>query len=212
MWRGLKRNPVPSGRPSPGGDHRVATAKYNLADRRDIRTGLRLFIACRVETIDCNAVALSAPVAGEVGEAVLIQVDLLGEVRGFVTKRTRTGFVMSITATDSDRAKLKLRIDWFEKIRGRKVVNKRRHDRFTPSDQLSTLILADGSTIRCLVVDMSSSGAAVSAKVMPPPGTPLALGKIVGRVVRHLPNGFAIQFINPVEIDTLETLLIKPSI
>jgi hypothetical protein len=57
---------------------------------------------------------------------------------------------------------------------------------------------------------MSSSGAAVSAKVVPAAGTPLALGKVVGRVVRHLPNGFAIRFVNPVDIKLLEDLLIKP--
>jgi hypothetical protein len=212
MWRSLRTGPVASERSSPGGDQRVVTARYNLADRRDGRTGLRVFIACRVETLNCEAVMLSAPVTGELGEAALVQIDNFGELWGFVAKRTRTGFVMSITATESERAKLKVKIDWFEKIRGKKAVNKRRHDRFTPSDQFSTLILADGSTIRCFVVDMSASGAAVASRVRPPPGTPLAIGKIVGRVVRHLPNGFAIEFIDAVDVKALEQLLIKPSI
>jgi hypothetical protein len=59
---------------------------------------------------------------------------------------------------------------------------------------------------------MSSSGAAVSANVTPEAGTPLALGKVVGRVVRHLPSGFAIQFVNAVDVKVLEDLVIKPSI
>ena len=155
---------------------------------------------------------LSVPVTGDLGDPVLVQVDRLGELRGVVAKRTRTGFVMSITATDPERAKLKVKIDWFEKIRGNKVVNKRQHDRFTPVNPHSTLIFGDGSTLRCFVIDMSSSGAAVSAKVVPAAGTPLALGKVVGRVVRHLPNGFAIRFVNAVDVKVLEDLLIKPSI
>jgi hypothetical protein len=57
---------------------------------------------------------------------------------------------------------------------------------------------------------MSASGAAITARIVPPVGTPLAVDKIVGRVVRHLPNGFAIRFITPVDINTLEALLIKP--
>lgn len=212
MLRSLRAAPVPSAGASPGGENRVITAKYNIANRRDARTGSRLFYACRVETVNEEAVTLSVPVTGDVGEPVLIHVERLGELRGFIAKRTRIGFVMSITATDSERAQLKVKIGWFEKIRGNKVVNKRKYDRFTPANPHSTLIFADGSKLRCFVVDMSVSGAAVSARTIPEIGTPLALGKVVGRVVRHLPNGFAIQFINAVDINVLEYLLIKPSI
>jgi hypothetical protein len=119
---------------------------------------------------------------------------------------------MSITATESERAKLAKKIEWFLNNRERKVANKRRHDRFTPENPHSTLIFGDGKTLRCFVVDMSASGAAVSANVALEAGTPLALGKVVGRVVRHLPSGFAIQFIQAVDIEVLEDLLIKPSV
>lgn len=210
MWRSLKAAPIPS--PAPGGDDRVITAKYNIAGRRDPRTGWKQFFAARVEHITPIKMTLSVPVTGDIGDQVLVKVDRLGDLRGLVAKRTRTGFVMEISATESERAKLKVKIDWFQQIRARKVVNKRLHDRFTPINPHSTLIFADGSTLRCFVVDMSSSGAAVSAKVIPAAGTPLALGKVVGRVVRHLPNGFAIRFVNPVDIKLLDDLLIKPPI
>ncbi len=212
MWRSLRAAPAPSSSVAPGGDSRVITAKYNIAGRSDLRTGSKLFFACRVEHITAMELTLSVPVTGNIGDPVLVQVDRLGEMRGFIAKQVRTGFVMSVTATESERAKLKVKIDWFEKNRARKVVNKRQHDRFTPSNPHSTLILGDGRTLRCFVVDMSSSGAAVSANVAVEAGTPLALGKVVGRVVRHLPSGFAIKFINAVDINTLEDLLIKSSV
>ena len=100
MLRSLRAAPPPSASASPGGENRVITAKYNIANRRDVRTGSRLFFACRVEAVSEEAVTLSVPVTGDVGLPVLIQVERLGELRGFVAKRTRTGFVMSITATD----------------------------------------------------------------------------------------------------------------
>ncbi|MEA2881223.1 MAG: hypothetical protein QOH32_442 [Bradyrhizobium sp.] len=213
MLRTLRGAPVPRNGVSPGGEHRVITAKYNIANRRDLRTGSRLFYAARVEAISAESIALSAPVTGDLEEPVLVRVDMLGELRGFVAKRTRTGFVMSITATDYERAKLKIKIEWVEQIRAKKLVNRRQHDRFTPATPHSTLIFADGSKLRCFVVDMSASGAAVSARAIPAAGLPLALGKVVGRVVRHLPNGFAIRFVNTVDdIKVLEALLIKPSI
>jgi hypothetical protein len=211
MWQGLRAAPVPSNA-TPGRDTRVITAKYNIADRRDLRSGSRLFFACRVEHITAMEMMISVPVTGDIGDPVLVQVDRLGEMRGLVARRTRVGFVMSISATQPERAKLKVKIDWFQKSRARKVVNKRTHDRFTPSNPHSTLIFGDGSTLRCFVVDMSSSGAAVSADVMPNAGTPLALGTVVGRVVRHLPNGFAIRFVSAVDVKVLEDLLIKPLI
>jgi hypothetical protein len=47
----------------------------------------------------------------------------------------------------------------------------------------------------CFVIDMSVSGAAVSADVQPEIGTPLAVGACIGRVVRLLPDGFAVKFV-----------------
>ena len=57
---------------------------------------------------------------------------------------------------------------------------------------------------------MSISGVAVSAEVTPELRTPLAVGKVVGRVVRHLPGGFAIEFVQPLELPMLERMLIRP--
>jgi hypothetical protein len=213
MFRTLRGAPVRGNGVSPGGENRIVTAKYNIANRRDLRTGSRLLYAARVEAISAESITLSAPVTGELEEQVLVQVDMLGELRGFVTKRTRTGFVMSITATSYERARLKVKMEWLEKLRAKELVNRRQHDRFTPATPHSTLIFADGSKHRCFVVDMSASGAAVSAGTTPAEGMPLAIGKVVGRVVRHLPNGFAIRFVRTVDdIKALEALLIKPSI
>jgi hypothetical protein len=211
MWRRLKAAPVPSSRPAPDQDTRIITALDNIAGRCD-RTGERLFFACRVEHITAAEITLSVPVTGSIGDPVVVHVARLGDVQGLIAKLTRVGFVVKISATEAERARLKTKIDWFERHRAHKIENKRRHDRFTPTNPHSTLIFGDGRTLRCFVVDMSSSGAAVSANVNPEAGTPLALGKVVGRVVRRLPNGFAIQFIQAVDLSVLEHLAIRPSI
>jgi hypothetical protein len=101
---------------------------------------------------------LSVPVTGDIGDQPPVKVDKLGDLQGLVAKRTRTGFVLAISATEPERARLKVKIDWFEQIRARKVVNKRLHNRFAPINPHSTLIFADGSTLQCFVMDMSSSG------------------------------------------------------
>ena len=48
--------------------------------------------------------------------------------------------------------------------------------------------------------------------VVPDLSTPLAVGKLVGRVVRHFNGGFAVEFIGDQEVKSLERLLIKPSL
>jgi hypothetical protein len=57
---------------------------------------------------------------------------------------------------------------------------------------------------------MSVSGAAVSAPVQPEIGTPLAVGACVGRVVRLLPDGFAVKFVEPLKRHDLERLIARP--
>jgi hypothetical protein len=62
----------------------------------------------------------------------------------------------------------------------------------------------------CFIIDISTSGVAVSANVQPEIGTPLAVGTLVGRVVRHLDDGFAVRFVKIEDSETLEQKLIVP--
>ena len=62
----------------------------------------------------------------------------------------------------------------------------------------------------CLVIDLSSSGAAISVDHEPVVGEPLAVGKILARVVRKLDVGFAVKFITPEERETVEEMLRAP--
>lgn len=54
---------------------------------------------------------------------------------------------------------------------------------------------------------MSRSGAALSADIQPDPGTPLAVGRVVARVVRWLEVGFAVQFLTEQDTEILEDRL-----
>lgn len=69
-------------------------------------------------------------------------------------------------------------------------------------------MLPDGTSVSCLVIDMSVSGAAVSADIVPEIGMPLAIGRAVGRVVRRFGEGFAVQFVTMQSADTLEQTVI----
>jgi len=62
----------------------------------------------------------------------------------------------------------------------------------------------------CLVIDLSSSGAALSADYEPEIGEPLAVGKVVSRVARRLDVGFAVQFVSPIERQYVEQMVRAP--
>jgi hypothetical protein len=106
------------------------------------------------------------------------------------------------------RAKLSNKLTWLEsKLHDRTIRDARKDARIIPASPHSTLTLADGSVHGCFVIDMSVSGVAVSAQLEPQVGTPLAVGACIGRVVRLLPDGFAVKFVQPQNRHHLDRLI-----
>jgi PilZ domain len=182
--------------------------RYILANKRD-KNGDRSEIACRIVSVSSRAMTLLAPVKGAIGERVITHCDEFGKLEGSIVRVLDSGFVMSIAAKDEERTKLAVKIEWYENNKNHDLADGRNHKRIVPKNPLSTLVLADKSEMACFVIDMSISGIAVSADIMPEIGTQLAVGKLVGRVVRHFADGFAVQFIELQNLDGLEQELIQ---
>ncbi|EJW09736.1 hypothetical protein A33M_1013 [Rhodovulum sp. PH10] len=183
--------------------------RYILTRRRGFDGRLPEY-ACRLVNISPNGMVLAGPVVGTVGEPVVAYVDEFGRLAGKVLRTLYGGFAASIDAGADLREKLEAKLDWLDKHQRDDLPNARRHKRIVPLSPHSTLIMPDGQVVPCFVIDMSASGVAVSAETKPPIGMPLAVGKVVGRVVRHFPEGFAVHFMQPQEQRFLEQLLIKP--
>jgi len=170
------------------------SGRYWLVPKGGAQGELRQF-ACRAINISTQAVALSVPVQGAPGHRVLANIEPFGKLEGPIARRLGDhGFVMRIEASDEARERLVDKIDWLEKHKNLEVSDRRKQARFAPRNPHSTLLFADGSMRTCFVIDLSVTGAAVSADVVPEVGTVIAVGKVVGRVVRHLAAGFAIKF------------------
>jgi hypothetical protein len=167
---------------------------YSLADHHNPR-GERNLYACRAVNVSTRAIALAAPVSGRLGERALATIDHLGKLEGLITRLLNGGFVMSIVASDEERWDLAAKIEWLEQYKNCDVSDQRGDRRLIPENPHSLVVFADGSTESCFVLDLSGSGAAISAQTIPDIGTVLAVGNIVARVVRHFQGGFAVQFI-----------------
>lgn len=170
------------------------------------RAGLRCF-ACRATSISPRRLTLSAPVSGEAGELVAFYFKDFGLLRGTVTRQLEFGFVADIAASEEEQARMAATIDWLRKKRTQLVSDHREHPRLPPRDPRSTLVLADGSVRDCFIIDMSQSGVAVSVDYTPEIGQVLAVGRVIGRVVRRLDEGFAVQFVAMHDVQELNRML-----
>ena len=112
---------------------------------------------------------------------------------------------MKIEQTAEESEALAVKINYFEDIKNHDSPERRRAKRIVPRNRNSKLIWPDGKIEPCLIVDLSTSGAAISADTIPEIGTVLALGRLVGRVVRLFEGGFAIRFTDEVR----RTLAVK---
>ena len=184
--------------------------RFSLASRRDMG-GQRKEFPCRVINMSCHAVTLATPIAGEVGERVILHLDEFGKLEGPIIRAMDGGFAMEIIAPRSERYRLAAKIEWYEKKKNHDVDDHRQHVRIIPRNPYSTLVMADGTTTECLVKDVSVSGIGVCADIIPELGTPVAVGKVVGRVVRHFKDGFGVRFAQLQDPESLESLIAPAS-
>jgi hypothetical protein len=172
--------------------------RYMLADRREY--------PCQVIDMSPGGMAVVAPVLGAPGERVIAYVDHLGRLEGKIARLIDNGFAMTISATSRKRDKLAAQLTW---LANRQILNlpeDRRHGRFTPRNQMGRLILPNGTNVTVRVIDVSASGAAVSIApdLLPAIGSAVTIGKTAGRVVRHIEDGFAIEFTRLQHPDSIE--------
>jgi hypothetical protein len=149
---------------------------------------------CQLTNISPAGAAVLSAHAGEVGERVIAYVDHLGRLEGTITRHIEGGFAMSIAASLRKRDKLADALTWLANRHVLNLPEERRHSRRSPKNPDTMLIMPDGSSHRCRVIDMSLSGAAISTDQRPPLGSCVHLGRLGGRVVRHFEDGIALEF------------------
>jgi hypothetical protein len=170
--------------------------RYMLSDRREY--------PCQVSNMSPGGMALIAPVAGNVGDRVIAYVDHVGRLEGVIARHFQNGFAMTIGATTRKRDKLAAQLTWLANRHILGLPEDRRHGRITPRNPSARLILPNGINLACRVIDISQSGAAIATTERPEIGTIVTIGKTTGRVVRHIEDGIAIEFIRVQHSDFLE--------
>jgi hypothetical protein len=170
--------------------------RYMLADRREF--------PCQVINMSPGGMALIAPVAGAAGERIIAYVDHLGRLEGHIARVFQNGFAMTIGATARKRDQLAAQLTWLANRHILGLPEDRRHGRIVPRNPIGRLIMPNGVNLTCRIIDVSQSGAGIATDQRPAIGSIVTLGKVQGRVVRHLEDGFAIEFTRLQHPDFLE--------
>ena len=183
---------------------------YTLANWFDAQGKPRTF-ACRTSRVSPFRMMVAVPVVGRVGDSISSYFGDFGKLEGLISDTTQGGFLLELAMTTSMREKFASKLTWLEKKqKDPSIPDSRKQARIIPANPHSTLTLADGSVHSCFVIDMSIGGAAVSADVQPEIGTPLAVGACIGRVVRLLPDGFAVKFVEIQNRELLDRRVVRP--
>jgi hypothetical protein len=150
--------------------------------------------ACQVLDLTLKGATFITTDVPPPGLAIVAYLEDLGRVEIISGDPVPGGFKVTYAATGSRLERLQQRITYImERASG--AADNRRHPRFEPKDKHSSIMMPDGRSYSCEVLDISVSGAGIKTDVMPALGTYLMVGKMKGRVVRYLENGFAIEFV-----------------
>jgi hypothetical protein len=183
---------------------------YTLANWYDPEGKLRTF-PCRTNRVSPYRMMVDVPVVDKVGDRLTSYFRDFGKLDGQISD-TRPGCLLfELNMNFPMRERLANKLTWLEeKLKDPEIPELRRDARMIPASSHSTVTMADGTIHECFVIDMSVSGAAVTAQVQPEIGTPLAVGACVGRVVRVFPDGFAVEFVEKQKRHDLDRVLTRP--
>jgi hypothetical protein len=166
--------------------------RYMLSDRREF--------PCQVLEMSPGDTVVIAPISGGAGERVIAYIDHLGRIEGDITDVVDGGFKMDIVATPRKRDKMAAQLTWLANKDLLNLPEDRRHERVVPDNRHSTVVLDDGRRYNCKIIDISLSGAAIELSVRPAMGTPVTLGRMRARVVRHFSEGVGVEFVSAQEM------------
>ncbi len=166
--------------------------RYMLADRREF--------PCQVLEMSPGDACVVAPVPGEAGEKIIAYLDHIGRIEGTIVELIDGGFAMDVVASARKRDKMAAQLTWLANKDLLDLPEDRRHERVVPDIRHSSVVLDDGRRYNCKIIDISLSGAAIELAVRPAMGTPVTLGRMRARVVRHFADGVAVEFISAQEM------------
>ena len=141
-----------------------------------------------------GGVSVTAEQIPAIGSRVILYIDDIGRAEGIVARSHSFGFAVRLTTTQNRRDKIAERLTYHANRHRLRDEDLRGHER-KEVDQEGRCTLPDGTDVPCRVIDLSLTGAALALEPRPAVGAELSIGRMRGRVVRHIPGGVAIRYL-----------------
>jgi hypothetical protein len=161
----------------------------------------KLFLPAEQITLDCQVINLSAGGAGircdeppPLQSFVVLYIEGFGRFQGVATRYEAGELGMCFVCREAKRERLKRDLAAYVQDGQLPATRLRAHHR-APSSAIGHFIRHNGEQVRCDVLDISLQGLSLRTDSRPPVGEIINLGQSWGRVVRHHPDGIALQFL-----------------
>lgn len=164
-------------------------------------------LRCNVTAIDPDSALVLSTERLPAGTPIIAYIEEIGRLDGVTGEADDAGFWLSFTFIGPRRARFVRHLRWLVRRERGLAAAERRHTRYEPRHGKAHFALPGGHEQPCEVIDISLSGAGLRSAMKPSIGSPVTLGRMRGRVVRHLDDGFAIEFLMPLERSDLDRVL-----
>ncbi|MFT3811510.1 MAG: PilZ domain-containing protein [Micropepsaceae bacterium] len=141
-----------------------------------------------------GGISLTSDLRPEIGARLVLYIEDIGRCEGAVVRHHEYGFALRLIATQNRRDRIAERLTFHANRHRLRDDDLRMHER-TEHDHQTRCLMPDGAEQSCRVIDLSLTGAAIALDRRPVIGAEVVIGRIQGRVVRHLPQGIAIRFL-----------------
>jgi hypothetical protein len=150
--------------------------------------------ACKIVDMSPGGASVECELIPAAATQIILYIDGLGRFEGAVARANPRGFGVRFSSTQLKRDRT---AEQLTLLMNKSLVDESdlRRDERVPTKALTRFTRSDGSTIKCEVLDLSTSGISLKTEIRPAIGEFVLIGKMAGRVARHHNEGVGIEFV-----------------
>jgi PilZ domain len=154
-------------------------------------------ISCELVNLSAGGAALKTDSELPAGKHMVVYIEGFGRYEGTVVVHGNGTLALHFTIGELKRKRLAEMLHQFVS-RGLPGITELRRFERTASSSSGEIVLENGNRLTCDILDISLDGASLKTDGRPEIGEVVALGRSLGRVVRHHRHGIAIQYVKEV--------------
>lgn len=150
---------------------------------------------CKVIDMSPGGASVLSDLMPEADAHIVLYIDGFGRFEGVVIRREGDGFGVRFSGTALKREKTAEQLTlYMNKTLVDSSVVVRQNDR-TPAKGMAQFVRADGTIVKCEVIDLSPTGVSLRTAIKPQVGEFVLIGQLAGRVARQHEDGVGVQFV-----------------